>query len=809
MTIIIKSRYKRRIRLKRKGQSEIIGGLIVLTLLFAFAIPLMINVYYSTIQTSEQAQQAFQQLRTQYNEKITVTPLDPNNEAYIRAGWIPGVFINNTGTTQVTLVKLYILDTETNNIYTILDLRYARPNPVTPLIKYMLVNVTLPGTGQPPPPAGEPITLMPGESLLISFNESLLPYPSNLVVLVESSTGVIHPIIGQGGAEPLYPGRGAGTSLSVGQGAWRGIFSPQSGFILRGAEDLEKAGISYTWTPPLRVVPYKYSSWSGWYVSSFDFYTSFIYDDPLYPGLYYLYIIPAETFYISIYDRNTGNSYIITVDSGDVLEIRGFLGTYDTGPDTDPSTYFSGYAYMIKINGIVYYVDNTTYNLGTRGITTLDFDSNGVDEVAFYSYLNGPSVTTPTNYDSDGDGYQYYDANAWTYIVGRDISGVNYVKVTVKVNYYWTQTFSGSCPDWNYRKLKIFAIVVWKYDNTTGGWDIYQYQAYSYTNIKPLQFQKTAVFPLNSNGVYRIGLIFFDNYRDWDGYGYSCFTDFTYSLEHLIVEYGIYNPIFVESPPLYMIAIPDANYISDIGETDLALAYNITDINTAKVLAQKTLLNKLIEELNYAGVSGYTIITNATDACNLLFSNTPPRYAVIYWLQGAVPLSDVLPCLTTEEDALEYIIDNHWILVSPFGTPFGGETNLQYYNTELNLLPEGNYTANITDVGIEYRQKAYAFYLFNTVQFKTLAYISPAYDYLYVANGTFYTNTSGLTEYYGTSSFWVYNPIIGGGEGTGMIVINPVHIDWDYTRDGAVVDTVVQQIVYSSLSAWRYLISNY
>ncbi len=764
-----KKQYKK--KTQRRGQSEIIGGLIVLTLLFAFAVPLMINTYYSTIKTNSQAQQAFQQLKTQYNEKILIQTLDPNNEAYIRAGWIPGVYINNTGTTQVTLTKLYLVNTYDNQIYTILDLRYARPDPITPLIKKMLINVTLPGTGQPPPPIGTPITLMPGESLLIVFNESILPVAPHLIVLVESARGVIHPIIGQGGAQPLYPGRPGEGGVGK-EGAWRGIFAPQSGFLLIGADQIENFATIWGERPCYGVQGYVY--YTGW---AYD-------NDPDYPPFYRIEI-----------DRYN-------------LILRGFLGTFDISSSNSNYVYLDGwyitdgyyqpcyYRYTSDgeyeiLNDNEYLLDNGNYL--QYFMTTGDMDRNGVNEVIFYTYWIHYYGGSDRNPDSDFDRDSWSDSIAMYVQASRDISGVDYIKISAKIIYDLAISGDGE-PN---IPLKVYSLAVWEYDN--GKWRLYSTKDFDFVNNGPKTFVVSGTFPVNRSKTYRVGVIFYDPIKEtYSGAEY----EFMMGLEHLIVEYGVLNPIFHESPPLYIVAINNETVISGLGEEDFALAYNLTDINEAKLKAQEVFLSKLREELNYAGIAGYTVITNASELQDLLFSENPPKYAIIIWLQGGnVSIHDVLPSVDTDE-VINRINTYHWVLVWPSETPMAGE--LSTYNTYLSASAPGMYTANITDKGIEVRTKVYAFYLFNSLTFKYQIKADPFFESrIVIPDGVFYVNQTETGEtYYGTAAFWV------NGTGTaagGAIVVNPVHIDWNVDGDGVTIDTAIQQTVYASLETWYYI----
>jgi len=782
----------------RRGQSEVLGGLIILTLIFMFAVPLLITLYYANVQAGQAAARTIAEAQANLNERLSVGPVDPNSPIAQRADWIPGVWINNTGTVAVTLDKLYLVDEANKTIFIVYDFRYTRPVNTT-YVREMLLNPQE-GSSEPLPPAGEPITLQPGDKLLIVFNKTLLPIAPNLIVLVESASGVLHPLAGGGGVPTLYPGR---PQLLPVNGTWRGVFAPQSGFSLRGYDDLAKRGTMYAWRPPIHVYPDRDCD-RTYEPEDLDYDTSFIYEDPDYPGLYKLYIVLDDGEDTCVAGHQVYGGYTIV--------IRGFLGTYDTG-DRRYGTYFNGYAYAVEIYneaGVLvasegpYDFYDDMVKLPSDSIIESDFDGNNVTEVTFYSYLNGPNYE-PENIDADDDDDSDRDALAWTYMVARDISGVDYIKVTIKLNYYWTTTFT-SCPYWNVRNLKVFAIVVWKYDPGEGRWVVHQYQNYGFTSEKPVQFQETAVFPVEYNGTYRVGIMVYDNYRDFD-YAFGCWTDFTMALEHMIVEYGVYNPFFVESPPLYIIAIPDPNLIGGIGAPDYMNARGVTSPDQAKVLAQQELLAKIKGELSYAGIAGYTIVTTPQDFCNLLFSADPPKYAIIYWLQGNVSVSQVAEaagCDVDDEDLAGYAATHHWVIVWAFSEPFGDALKYSVYNPQVAIAPEGNYTLNITSAGVEVRRNYYAFYLYNTLQFKYAAqvYAYPINETL-IVEATFYSTTGNYTinDKYGTVAYW-----LAAGPGSGVVVFNPVHIDWDLTGDGVIPETLAQQIVYSSLTAWVKLL---
>ncbi len=776
-----------------------------------FAVPILLTSYYNAEKSIATQRIASQERLSSYNERLSIGPVNPYNPLYQRAGWVPGVWINNTGTVPVTLAKLYLINIANNTIYAVLNLTDARPG-TTPLISDMLLDVnpvTLLPEKQLPPP-GTPITLQPGDTLLVAFNSTLIaPIAGSLVVRVESANGIMHPVAGGGAGQTLLsPPQGAGGAGQAGA-SWRGIYAPQSGFKLIGYDELVKEGSIEAWRPPIHVYTAEYSWWYGLSPSSIDFLESFIYDDTEYPGLYYLYVVVNDEGKYLVLEYNGGRN-IIPLESGYQIVVRGFVGTYDTGPEDQPATYINGYAFEVEVLDSY---GNTIIDVGpyskvvlptSTSVSETDFDENGVKELTVYSYLNGPAFAgSSIDVDADNDGSDLTDALVWTYMVARDISGVDFISITAKINYYWTDTFYGSCPTWNFRHLKIFSLAVWRYNPSTGSWVLYQRKDFTYTNNKPLQFQVTAFFPVDRNGTYRVGVIFYDNYRDWEGYGYECYKDFTYSLEYLLVEYGVVNPYFKESPPVYIVAIPDSSIISGIGEEEYAALHNVS-IDDAKVDAMNEILNLLKGELGYAGVTGYTVITSADELYKLLFVN-PPKYAIIYWLQGNVSIDSVLGAYGVDTSTLrDYIYTYHWVWVWPYGNLSG--IGIDTLEGGYALLSSGPYMLNITPAGLAARSEAYAFYLYPQVNFTQAVEVGRGVNWstVVVWNATFYADNASSPTLFGTAALWVYNPAsleFGGG----MVIYNPVHVDWNHSGDGAVPETVVQQIVYSSLRAWSIL----
>ncbi len=76
-----------RARGRRRGQAEIIGGLIVLTLIFMFAVPIMLNAYYGAQRSAQASREAQLSLATGLNERLAVGPVPPSERVSRRALW--------------------------------------------------------------------------------------------------------------------------------------------------------------------------------------------------------------------------------------------------------------------------------------------------------------------------------------------------------------------------------------------------------------------------------------------------------------------------------------------------------------------------------------------------------------------------------------------------------------------------------------------------------------------------------------------------------------------------------------------------
>ncbi len=111
--------------MSRKGQGEIIGGLIVVTVLLAILAPMLLGLVLGYSNTVSRAQSAALVNDLAANERVAVRGI-PEGSPLAASGWFPGVEIINTGTIAVDLVTLYLIDTSTGQLYAAVDLTKAR-----------------------------------------------------------------------------------------------------------------------------------------------------------------------------------------------------------------------------------------------------------------------------------------------------------------------------------------------------------------------------------------------------------------------------------------------------------------------------------------------------------------------------------------------------------------------------------------------------------------------------------------------------------------------------------------------------------
>ncbi len=572
---------------------------------------------------------------------------------------------------------------------------------------------------------------------------------------------------------------------------WKGVYLPEGGFKLIGYDQLMAKGNITAWTPPIRVF-----LGDGWRTPSYvNHDVSFIYDDPEHPGLYMLKITFSGSGYLWYRDLLNGGSWNYLYVKGKTVCIKGFVGTYST----TSATYLSGYAFEIdygsSCSNVVISDDEKRYitslspynsitsttNILSEGI---DYDGNRVKELVMFSYLNGPLVTE-VNTDAESYYDEYHDALVWEYVVAHDISNADYIKVSGKINYYWTLYYSINEPA-GFRILRIFAIVVYKLVN--GEWKIEHYKSYSFTWEKPKQYVFNAVFPVNRSEIYRVGILFYDNYMDFDADG-SYYLDFTYTLEHLVVEIGVSNPIVPNPPPIFVLAIPGEE-VDSIGEDA---------IGASNALSNFTYYMK--GEIGYVGIPGYVVVDSCDKFTALIMNPEPgrePKNAIVFDLHGNA--SNV--CGYNFKDILEATTKYNLIWVRTAGALFN--STLDPGGVIQNTTPTW---LNITDYG-KYVKRTYGPVTF---------YDSLLFNNSLEVSGSF-TLDVGDTTYTFTMLNATYNGTVDGSEpregsvilevedpngNIGYIVYNGVAI----TPSGVLTKgvgyyTATQLAVYPAIDLW-------
>jgi len=159
----------------RSSQATIIGGIIIISLVFSVVLPLILLYQRVAEYTSSQAIVELNFLNERFRESLSVRGSEDAST----------ITVNNTGPITVTLIRLWFL--RNSKIEYIVDL--TLPNSI-------VVSLTLDGeTLDKLPP-----TLKPGS--ILKINLANLENPSQLSFYLESDRGVLHP---REKAEPLIP----------------------------------------------------------------------------------------------------------------------------------------------------------------------------------------------------------------------------------------------------------------------------------------------------------------------------------------------------------------------------------------------------------------------------------------------------------------------------------------------------------------------------------------------------------------------------------------------------------------------------
>ncbi len=558
-------------RILSRGQSELIAGVIILSVIFTAVVPLMLRIQVSTISRQNAVLDKAKFLQLRAEEALSLGGV-PQTQENVRKGIFPGIWINNTGTVPVTLHTLVLIDKDTGKPQYLIDMsEIGKPWEIGSLIEWAVIN---PGTSREDLVKGEYPVLRPGDSLLIKLSltaEEAGKYYFSVVTArgnVLPHSGVL--------AYVVPP-----ATLGGGGGEWKGLFYPVSGFRMIGAEDILSHSSVVGERPLGRA--------DDGVVNNVEY--SYIYDDYDHPGYYRV-------------------GYILR--TGEHVEYRGFIGTFYMGEDSQRGglyVYIDGY-YIQKLvyDSDGHLIENETapvkiYQYPGKFATVEDYDENNVKELALDT-ISG---------DADEDGNADDDVMLMRILVDKDITHADYIHISAKVVYdYYVHVVQPT--EQNYRAdLRIFYVAIYRY--TSKGWRFVHYKDMPFSAHGPRSFAFEATFPLNRSDIYRMAIILLDPYRST----VRDYYEFYVGLEYLYAEWGINNPYLQNLPTIYLLALDNytAGGIGGGNETE--------DLHK---------LTKLVEdELMSVGASNYLVINNEELLNNLLLKN-PPKNAIIINLHG-------------------------------------------------------------------------------------------------------------------------------------------------------------------------------
>ncbi|MEM1558726.1 MAG: hypothetical protein QW374_00415 [Candidatus Bathyarchaeia archaeon] len=159
----------------RKGQAAVIGGIIIISLVFSIVLPLILLYQRAAEYTSSQAIVELNFINEKLRESLSVKGSEDAST----------ITVNNTGSTTVTLTRLWLI--REGRIEYIVDL--IPPNSI-------VLGLSVDGRA----PDRLPPMLKPGSVLKIDL--ASLANPDQIYFYLESDRGVLHP---REKAEPLKP----------------------------------------------------------------------------------------------------------------------------------------------------------------------------------------------------------------------------------------------------------------------------------------------------------------------------------------------------------------------------------------------------------------------------------------------------------------------------------------------------------------------------------------------------------------------------------------------------------------------------
>ena len=611
-----------------KAQSELIAGVLILSVIFVAVIPLLLRIQTSVnqAQINNVYREEFLQIKREESLAVGGVPPTPPN---LRANLVPGVWINNTGTVPVTLESLLLISKRTNNLTYFIDMKYLENNPV---VSWALIYI---GNSKIKLTPGTYPTLQPGASLLIRLDLSI-DEAKNYVVKVVTSTGNVLPKQSTT-LSNLVPPVTTYNTLSG------GIYIPTSGFKLIGYNEIVKNS-NVTLLRGSHTVDVTYTDSSLLYLLGYPYFNeSFIWDDPTHPGFYMVTIKNNFTGYWDVYTGFLGTYQFylgsfgielfnkkIKIITCNVNYVNGFYtDKYSCNPSFNPESDIpsnrSGCSHVYS--GALVDVGNST-----GAIREEDTDHNGVPELVLDTVHN------------DNDWYETY---ALKVMISKDITDADFIKVSTKINYYWKLRYSGSVDLAGIRKLRIAMIAVYKLNVSTRKWVMVHYKDLIFSTAKPRTFILSAIFPVNRSDIYRVAVFLYDPYTEVvdpsdNGEGG---LEFKVGLEYVFVEWGVNNPYLENLPTVYLLALNDGWGAEGVGnETDL-----------------QRLLSLVEDKLRSVGISNYIVIDNDNLTESLLIKN-PPKNAIVINLHGMEsPISN--------ETVMDHVINDGWIWVNIVGDP--------------------------------------------------------------------------------------------------------------------------------------------
>ncbi len=626
----------------RRGQGEIIGGLIVVTVLLAILAPMLLGLILGYSNTVSKAQSASLVNDLAANERVAVRGI-PEGSQLAASGWFPGVEIVNTGTIAVDLVTMYLIDATTGEIFAAVDLTKARGG--TGIIEAMYYS------GGELPPAGEPIRLNPGETLRVKFNTTIVSVEvaRNLFVKVESARGVLHP---KGGSveETVVPEVPAGLAAGTGSGSGSAEVANEFDNYL----DFVRGGSIEVWRPKA-LIGYKLDPLAEWTEVSMD--PVWVAVDA--PWAYYARVSQSSSLLPlvelagysdvlgidgSIADDAT-TVYVIMPSSGDAgilaftgeasigasSSIEGFLGmVVEVVEDGKDYLYIVGYAadvkngagesmlaepfrgYFTGLFNIQDYIEEWWSYTGARGELVLS--TVGTEDYDYSSTFPGSGFST-----LDGDALVFQ----WTpYLT---IKGYDYVEVSLNV--YVDVVVGGpealldaaECSDFlanaeNIAYTPLITVALQAYDEATGSWvtvDVFPIdtgfdivEALSGRGLVegPYRVSGSVEFDIDRNSVYRVSLLFADPLLTFnpDGDSSGCTPEVTFIVDSVKISYGrTGTPFSVPSEATIYIVAPDDDFLAGFLDEDI----------------QEEIVDYIAAYLENLGLS-YTILEDEEDICS-------------------------------------------------------------------------------------------------------------------------------------------------------------------------------------------------